>query len=125
MDKKDLKYFEEKLLEELDKVKKELLTVGRINPDNPEDWEPTAADFNIPEADKNEVADEIEEYEERSAILKELEIKFNDIKRALKKIKEGQYGIDEVDGEEIPRERLEANPEARTKVENSHKIQNP
>lgn len=117
MDKKDLQYFEEKLRDELKELKGELRTVGRINPDNPEDWEPTKADFNIPESDKNDVADEIEEYEERSAILKDLEIRFNEIKHALEKIEDGSYGICEVSGEEIPRDRLEANPAARTKTE--------
>lgn len=118
LNQKDIEYFKGKLEEELLNVKKELLTVGRINPDNPKDWEPTKADFNIPESDKNDMADEIEEYEERSAILKDLEIRFNEIKDALKRIENGTYGIDAVDGEVIPRERLEANPAARTKIEN-------
>jgi len=118
MDKKDLEYFKEKLEEELALVKKELSTVGQVNPDNPDDWEPTKADFNIPASDKNDVADEIEEFEERSAILKDLEIRFNEIKVALVKIEKGEYGLDEVDGEQIPRNRLEANPAAKTKMEN-------
>lgn len=122
MDKKDLEYFKGKLLEEKERVIEELKSVGRINPDNPEDWEPTKSDFNIPESDKNDVADEIEEYEERSAILKELEIAYNDINRALEKIKEGNYGVCEVSGDDIPRARLEANPAARTTVEHAHEL---
>lgn len=117
MDTKDIEHFKGKLKEEMKNLVGELKTVGRINPDNPEDWEPTKADFNIPESDKNDVADEIEEYEERSAILKQLEIRYNEIKNALKKIEDGNYGICEISGEEIPRDRLEANPSARTKIE--------
>lgn len=122
-DEKDLEYFKGKLSVELKNIIGELKTVGRINPNNPEDWEPTGSDFNIPEADPNDVADEIEEYEERAAILKQLEIRFNEIKRALGKIEEGDYGICEVSGEEIPRERLEANPAARTKVEFADQVE--
>ena len=124
MSKKELEYFKEKLQSELSMIIEQLKTVGRVNPDNPEDWEPTKADFNIPESDANDVADEIEEYEERSAILKQLEIKFNEIRDALKKIEDGTYGICEVSGEEIPRERLEANPAARTTVEHAGEIEN-
>lgn len=114
---KEIENFKSQLEEDLKGVKEQLATVGRINPDNPKDWEPTKADFNIPEADKNDQADEIEEYEERSAILKDLEIRFNEIKDALGKIENGGYGICEKSGEPIPKERLEANPAARTKVE--------
>lgn len=123
MNKTDTEYFKKKLEGELGTLVGELKSVGRINPDNEKDWEPTKADFNIPEADKNDVADEIEEFEERSAILKQLEIRYNEIKRALEKIASGSYGICEVSGEEIPRERLEANPAARTKVEHADQIQ--
>lgn len=122
-DKKDLEHFKDKLDAELKNVIEELKTVGRINPDNPEDWEPTGADFNIPESDPNDVADEIEGYEERAAILKQLEIRFNEIKRALEKTENGTYGICEVSGEEISRDRLEANPAARTKVEFSSQVE--
>jgi RNA polymerase-binding transcription factor DksA len=41
----------------------------------------------------------------------------------LKKIEDGTYGIDEVDGKPIPLERLEANPSAKTKVENAEKVE--
>lgn len=123
METKDIEHFRNKLKEEIKSLVGELQTVGRINPDNPEDWQPTKADFNIPEADKNDVADEIEEYEERSAILKQLEIRYNELKNALKKTEEGKYGICEISGEEIPRDRLEANPAARTKIEFADQVE--
>ena len=47
-------------------------------------------------------------------MLKELEIRYNDIKDALDKIEKNKYGICEVSGEEIEEERLIANPAART-----------
>src|SRR3989344_3154926 len=76
----------QKLEEELETLKKELATVGRINPENPKDWEPTAGveAEHEHEPDPNDKADELEEYETNTAILKELEIRFNEVKDALR-----------------------------------------
>ena len=68
--------------EELKKVESELKTVGRKNPDNPADWEPVPEKMDISPADDNEVADSIESYEENAAILKQLEIRYNELKSA-------------------------------------------
>mgnify|MGYP001564390336 FL=1 len=84
--KPDLKHFQIKLEEELAKLESELKTVGRINPSNPNDWQATPTDFETDKADRLEVAESIEQFEENTAILKELEIQLNDVKLALKKI---------------------------------------
>jgi RNA polymerase-binding transcription factor DksA len=110
----DPKLFKEKLEQELSLVERELNGVGRRNPDNRADWEAEPSDFDTDSADPNETADGIEEFEGNTAVLKELEIRYNDIKDALKKIDEGKYGICEVGGESIEEDRLEANPAART-----------
>jgi DnaK suppressor protein len=110
----DIKYFKDKLEEELLLIEKELNDVGRKNPDNKNDWEAEPAELNIDRADSDETADNIEEYEGNTALLKELEIRFNDIKDALAKIEKGTYGICEVGGEPIEEERLIANQSART-----------
>lgn len=108
-------YFKGKLEEELALVETELKDVGQKNPNNKADWEATPPkDFETDNADENETADKIEEYEENTAVLKEIETKYNDIKNALKKIAEGTYGICEISGEPIEKDRLEANPAART-----------
>ena len=99
---------------ELSVLTEELKRVGRINPDNPADWEPTPQKMDIQEADRNEAADRIEGYEENTAILKELEIRFNNIHIALKKLDNDTYGFCEVSNEPIEIERLMANPAART-----------
>src|SRR5690606_18759787 len=105
----DLKHFKEKLEEELSTLESELKTVGRINPDNPKDWEPTPPTKDeYGSADPNEQAENIETYEENAGILKELETRYNNVKLALKKIEDGTYGICEVSGEPIELERLEA-----------------
>lgn len=110
----DIDYFKEKLEEELFLVEKELNNIGRKNPDNKNDWEAEPTLMNEDSADPNETADNIEEFEENTAVLKELEIKYNDIKDALKKIEEGKFGICEISGEPIEEDRLIANPAART-----------
>jgi len=110
----DIKHFEKKLLAEKESIENELATIGRINPDNPKDWEATPGDINEHSADPNKLADNVEEYEARTATLKELENSLKDINDALKKIEEGSYGICEISGEQIEQDRLEANPSART-----------
>ncbi len=107
-------YFKEKLEAELKTVEAELHTVGRKNPSNPLDWEAKEGEMNTDTAEEAEVAEGIEEYENNSAILKQLEIRYNEIKDALAKIDMGTYGICEVSGLPIEEDRLEANPAART-----------
>ena len=110
----DVNYFKEKLEEDLMLIERELNDVGRKNPDNKLDWEAEPSDFDIDSADSNEVADGIEEFEENTAVLKELEVRYNDIKDALRKIEEEKYGFCEVSGHPIEEDRLIANPAART-----------
>jgi RNA polymerase-binding transcription factor DksA len=114
LSKEQIKVFKNRLREELTKVESELLRVGRRNPSNPDDWEPVQGEQNVLESDRNEVADKMEAYEENSAILKQLEIRYNNIKLAISKIEEGVYGICEISDEPIELDRLEANPAART-----------
>lgn len=110
----DTNYFKQKLETELAQVEEELSRFGRRNPDNQEDWEGKPADFDTDTADESEAADKIEEYEENTAIVKELEVRYNDIKAALDKIAGGNYGMCEVCGAPIEADRLEANQAART-----------
>jgi DnaK suppressor protein len=108
--------FKQKLSEELVLVERELKTVGAQNPKNPADWEgkETEMDVMSATADSNEAADKLEEYAQNRAINDQLEIRYNDIKRALDKIAQEQYGVCEIGGEPIEIERLEADPAART-----------
>jgi RNA polymerase-binding transcription factor DksA len=110
----DIDHFKSKLEKEEAALISELKKIGHKNPDNPEDWEATPEELDIVKADRNEVADKIGSFEGDVAILKELEPQLNDVKLALKKIEEGTYGICEISGEPIEKERLEANPSART-----------
>lgn len=78
------------------------------------DWvaKPDTTDGN--EADANVEADIVEDWNERRAILSQLETRYNNIKKALKKIEDGTYGICEISRENIETDRLDANPAART-----------
>ena len=110
-------HFKEKLEAELKIVTEDLQSVARINPSNPNDWEPIPQNLDIQEADKNETSDRRTAFDQNIALVKDLETQFNNIKDALKKIEDGTYGICEKTGEQIPVARLEASPAARTCTE--------
>lgn len=106
--------YKKQLESELAEVTTELKSVGHINPSNPADWEANAPKDTEDDADENLTADNIEAYESNSAILKQLEIRFNELKAALARIAKGTYGICEKCGKPIEDKRLEANPAATT-----------
>ncbi len=109
-----------KLLEsEKAKLLKELASIGQKNPSNPADWEAKPTNLDSDSADENEVADTIEEFEENSAILKQLEIQLIAVESALGKIEAGTYDKCNVCGKEIPEHRLEANPASLTCLEHA------
>ncbi len=114
MDANKTKNFKEKLTKELAVLETELKTVGARNPSNPADWVAKIDDSEFDHADRNEVADEIGNLETNIAILKDLEIRYNEVKNALEKIEKGEYGVCVVCGKEIEEERLEANQAAAT-----------
>ncbi len=114
MNKEDIKHFKDKLEKEKTLLEEELSSISRVNPNNPRDWEATTSDLEVDSADENEVADKMEELEENKEILNQLEPQLNEVKEALNRIAEGKYGICEISGEIIEKERLEANPSART-----------
>jgi len=115
-------HFKQKLEEEMEILEGELNRIGRRNPSNPDDWEPKPPDTGVPESDKNAAADRVEAFEENSAVLKELEARYNNVKLALKKIEDGTYGRCETGNEEIKIERLEANPAARTCIAHMNEV---
>ena len=63
------------------------------------------------------VTGETFEREKDRSILEGLELELAEIEAALQRLDEGTYGIDEVTGERIDPERLEAIPAARTNVD--------
>jgi RNA polymerase-binding transcription factor DksA len=105
---------EHALRQELALLEAELKSVGRINPENPDDWEPVAGETNIDPAEAEERAGEITDFEDRSAVEFTLEEKYNKVKAALERIATGTYGVCKVCGNEIEEARLSANPSAET-----------
>lgn len=110
---KDTAPYQARLEEEKVRLETELATVGRKNPSNPADWEAVPQEMGQ-ESDPNDAADLIEGFEANTAILKDLEARYNDVLAALSRIEKGTYGICEVSGEEIEEDRLGADPAART-----------
>ena len=101
------------LAEEKTRLESELQSLGRRNPSNPNDWEALPPEGER-ESDPNAAADLIEGYEENTAILKDLEIRYNEVLAALARIENGTYGVCIVSGEEIEEDRLNADPAANT-----------
>lgn len=106
--------YETRLKALLVELETELSTIGIHSPENPNDWIAKPEGVAIQESDSNVSADRVEEWEERRSTVATLETRYNNLKRALKKIEDGTYGICEICGDEIEEDRLNANPAART-----------
>lgn len=78
------------------------------------DWVAVTVTEDIGSADENVVADTTEEWNERRALLGQLEVRYHHITLALTKITDGTFGTCEICGEAIESDRLSANPAART-----------
>jgi DnaK suppressor protein len=110
----DTTQYKIKLEAELRELEKELSNLGVLNPIVASAWDVKAPDFDIMNADENEVADRVEEMHVDSLIIDELSVRLKNVKHALKKIEEGVFGLCEIDGGPIEADRLQANPAART-----------
>lgn len=110
----NIQHFKTKLEAELARLEAELKSVGHKSATSADGWEADDKAADPDAADDMEVADSIEEFENHTAITKDLEVQYKDVKDALHKIETTGYGICEVSGEKIEEDRLEANPAART-----------
>ncbi len=110
----DTAQYKSRLEEELAALTEELKSFGIHNPDVPEDWQAIPSSVDTSTADPNVVADRVEDWDERRAEMSELETRYNNLTRALKKIDAGTFGTCEIGGEDIEADRLDANPAART-----------
>ena len=110
---KDLKHFKDLLEIEVQKLETELRTVGIKDPEKKDEWEAVEND-DRDRVDESEVADGIEDFENNSAVLEQLQARLKEVTVALEKIEEGTFGTCEVCGKEIEEDRLKANPSANT-----------
>jgi RNA polymerase-binding transcription factor DksA len=103
-----------KLEAEKQRLTEELSSIAVRDKETPGDWDA------VREADpgatgvSEDVADELEDMNERKATETTLEKQLVKVDLALKKMTEGNYGTCEIGGETIEGDRLEANPAART-----------
>lgn len=110
-----LKHFKQNLETEKLKLESEMVSVGRRNPSVPGDWESIPTETGT-ESDLADQADIVMGRDSNSAILADLEARYDNILSALKRIEKGGYGKCEVCGEKIEDARLEADPSATTCV---------
>jgi RNA polymerase-binding transcription factor DksA len=109
-----MKDYTSQLEELLIRVTEELKAVGIHNPENPADWIAVPEGVDANQADSDLLADVVEEWDERAALVSTLERQYNDILRAQEKSTNGTFGSCEVCGAHIEEARLDANPVART-----------
>jgi len=117
MDKKLTEELKIKLEEQKKSLQKELESFAEEDPNLKHNWD---AKFpNREDGDKDDQADEAQEYDNMLSLEHSLELKLKDVNVALEKIEKGGYGICEKCGKEIEKERLNAAPEARLCLEHN------
>lgn len=116
MNKKIIQQLKERLEKERDAVKNELQKFAKEDKKLKGDWDTRFPHFNGETGGSSleKAADEVEEYEALLPVEFSLEKKLQDINLALKKIKEGKYGICEKCKKPVSLQRLKALPSART-----------
>jgi RNA polymerase-binding transcription factor DksA len=113
MKKEKIKLLKEKMEKEKEHLEEMLNSFAKESSSNPGDWKTKFPDFKT-EGTLDEEADEVEEYSSLLPIEKTLELKIQNINKALEKIDSNVYGKCEVCGKEIKEERLELIPETKT-----------
>lgn len=112
MDIKKIQEIKIKLEEAKAQLEKDLQSFANADENVKGDWDTRFPEFNNG-GNLEEAADEVVEYEAKLPIEHNLELRLREINLALEKIKNGNYGICEKCGKEIPMERLAIYPEAR------------
>lgn len=109
LEEKEIKRFEEMLIEQKKKLESDLARIAKPTTDKG-DYETRYDDIGD---DMDENASEVEEYVDNMAVENNLEEQLKGVNSALEKIKNGTYGVCEECGTDIAIERLEANPAAK------------
>lgn len=110
----NIENFKNKLEEEKVSLIKELNNIGVPNKDLKNNWDVIPADREEQIEAHDELADRMEDIEEREATKATLKSRLAEVNHALAKIDSGNYGFCEISNEPIEEDRLEANPTART-----------
>lgn len=106
-------HFKTQLETELIRLRTDLETIATYN-EQTGDWVALPTVDGLAQADDNLEADNVESWNERTALVLQLETSFTNITRALKKIEADTFGVCEICAELIETDRLDVNPSART-----------
>ena len=112
MNKELLDALNEKLEKEKASIQKELESFATEDPNLKHNWDTKYP--NREDGDKDEEADEVQEYDNKLSIECSLELKLKATNIALEKIANGTYGVCENCGKAIDEDRLLACPEAKS-----------
>lgn len=117
IDQKTLEELKTKLEAEKKSVEGELENFAKADPNLKHNWDTRYP--NREDGDKDEEADEVQEYDNMLSLEHSLELKLKDVNNALAKISSGEYGKCEKCGKDIEMERLQVAPSARFCIEHN------
>ncbi len=109
----DIQKYKTLLEEEKTDLEVELSAIAQPSSEDPHVWEAIQNDTTM-EADPNDQADHLDEYQENRAVVEVLNPQYKEVLSALDRIEQGTYGTCSVCGNEIEEDRLEADPSAST-----------
>jgi RNA polymerase-binding transcription factor DksA len=109
----DTNTYAQKLEEEKKSLETQLMDVARPSEEVPGTWEAVQKETEN-EADPNDQADHLDEYQENRALVDVLNARYQEVTSALERISAGKYGMCEIGGEQIEEDRLAADPAATT-----------
>jgi DnaK suppressor protein len=112
MDKKLQKQFQKQLEKTKKQLIKDLEGFAKKDPKLKGDWDTRFPQFGIHRSEQDENVSEVEQYSNLLPVEHTLELRLQDIERALLRIKKGTYGKCDKCGKEIELKRLKACPEA-------------
>ena len=107
--------------ERLEELRDELLLVVRGAEEDERTRGENEGDFT--EHDSGDMSRDIFDREVDATIAEQIQQRLEIVDRALQKVEEGTYGLSDVSGEQIPRGRLEAVPEAVRTVEEQQQFE--
>lgn len=108
-----------KLIEEKDRIEKELSQIGTRDPNNPSNFTINVPEYGTSEEDN---ASEVATYTDNLSIEQSLEETLRDISGALDRIEKNQYGVCKYCGKEIAEKRLLARPVSSSCVDCKKKL---
>lgn len=108
-----------KLMEEKDRIEKELSQIGTRDPNDPSNFTTNVPEYGTSEEDN---ASEVATYTDNLSIEQSLEETLRDITGALERIDKNQYGVCKYCDKEIAEKRLRARPVSSSCVDCKKKL---